>query len=761
MRKFVAALILACAVAPASSQQADVLVRSGATAQTRPVDGRAQTMVWGQVRSEDTGLPLRYAVVELITHGLHNVAAGTDSNGVYVLRNVPSGRRLLRVTHIDHAPNEIEILVVAEKQHNIDFDLEFRPVRLSAVLAEGARGLPSAIDTVSIQTPDLGQAAVRALEGSAGVAELGMRDAARDVPGHEPVDPEDVLYVRGGAADLKLVLLNGAPVYAPFHIGGLIHALDADVLRSANMYVGGAPARYDGGLSYVMDMETRSGRNVTPHGELGLDMLSGRALLEGPLGDDVALLLSTRAVHGGGPPALLGADFPYGYGDALGRADIGAGPDHVVTLTGFWNHERVDLDSIGTRPQSARWGNRAGSLRYRGHIAGHEVLGTAAFGRFRTLLPLGGIRPLMSEGAALRARFGVDIERPFAGGRFFWGGSYEQIAFEYRAYEQGLSRDKPIVSSRAEGDVAGMYGEAAYSVVPRVRIRGGLRADLFTGLSSIQLAPRLAATVLLTDHASLTLSGGQYRQYVRAPDRSASSIGVVPDSASSSVLTVAEATHLVLGLAQNFGEGIRLGLDGYFKEFQGLQADDDARTHSSGIDLWLRRNTGTVTGWLGYSLSWVWTVREKDRDANSFRGRHLVNAGVAGPIVGRGLFDVRVSYGAGLPYTAIPEPEVAAPAFALMGGETTTAAAAMAGRDGARSLPSEPNAPYMRLDAQVSRPFNGSVRSFDFEFVPYVRVINALNRRDAIFYHYSSDAGRAEPLADLPIVPVFGLEWKF
>jgi hypothetical protein len=156
----------------------------------------------------------------------------------------------------------------------------------------------------------------------------------------------------------------------------------------------------------------------------------------------------------------------------------------------------------------------------------------------------------------------------------------------------------------------------------------------------------------------------------------------------------------------------------------------------------------------------VWTVEEDNRDANSFRGRHLVNAGVAGPVVGRGLFDVRVSYGAGLPYTAIPEPEIASPAFAVLGGAASSKTG-MAGGASGSSLPSAPNEPYIRVDAKVSRPIHGSVRDFDFEFVPYVRVINALNRRDAIFYHYSAGAGRAEPLADLPVLPVLGLEWKF
>lgn len=757
MRIPAAALILACSVAPLPAQQVDVVAQGGATATTRAARTSPQTMVWGQVRSEKSGAPLRYAIVELVsTSG--SVSAATDSNGVYVLRNVPPGRRLLRVTHIDHAPNEIEVIVLAEKQHVIDFDLEFRPLRLASVTAEGARGLPAAMDTVSLRTSDLGPATVRVLESTPGVAELGLQDAAAEVPGRPPSDPEDVLYVRGGSTDLKLVLLNGAPVYAPFHIGGLINAMDANVLRSANLYMGGAPARYDGGLSYVMEMETRSARNAVPHGELGIDMLSGRALLEGPVGENFSVIVGTRSVHGHGPRSLMKAVFPYAYGDAVGRADIVLGPQHVLTATAFWNHERVDLDSMANRPQAATWGNHAGSLRYRSRVGLTELMSTAAVGRFRTLLPLGGIRPLSAEGTAMRTRLNLDMERPIAGGRFFWGGSFERMSFEYRAYEQSVGRDSSIVSSRAEGDVAGLYGEAAYTLAPRVSVRGGLRADMFSTEQSVHLAPRFAATLLVTDRVSLTMSGGRYRQYVRAPERSLSSIGIVPDSSAGSVLSVAEATHLVLGLAQDFGEGIRLGLDGYFKEYEGLEPSRDSKTHSSGVDLWLRRNAGTLTGWLGYSLSWVWTVEEDRRAANSFRGRHLINAGLAGPVVGRGTFDLRVSYGAGLPYTAIPEPEVASPVFSRAGAEESTTMYAAA--DGG-ALPTEPSAPYVRVDAQISRPFNGSVGEFDFQIMPYVRVINALNRRDAIFYHYTPDGGRAEPLADLPVLPVFGFEWKF
>ncbi|CAN5692256.1 hypothetical protein BH23GEM9_BH23GEM9_21080 [soil metagenome] len=746
-------LVFAAAAAPAASQQMNGGVPTAAAQASR-----SNATVWGQVRSEQTGAPLRYAVVEVVSRSLAPMNAVTDSSGVYVLRDVPAGRRLLRATHIDHAPHEVELLVVADKQQPLDFDLEFRPLRLSAVTAEGARGLPSALDTMSLAPPDLGPASARVLESTPGVAELGLVDAARDVPGHEPVDPSDVLYVRGSAADLKLVLLNGAPVYAPFHVGGLIHALDADVLRSATLYLGGAPARYDGGLSYVMELETRSGRETGLHGRFGLDLLSGRGRLEGPVGDRATLLTAGRLVHGKGTQSWI-EPFPYSYGDGLGRLDVDLGHGHVLTTTGFWNREEVRLDTIGGSRQEGAWGNNAGSARYRGAWGETEVQGTVALTRFRTSLPLGGIRPLVTEGTARRGRLALDFEQAFVGGRFFWGGSLDRVDFEYRAIPQGKHRDSAVVQARAHGDVAGVYGEAGFTLLPRVRMRGGFRADVFSLYDGVRFTPRLSTTVLLTNSATLTLTGGQYRQYVRAPERSLVFLGSIPDSTAGPPLAVAEATHVVLGLAQDLGEGIRLGLEGFYKEFTGLHASPDRKTEASGVDLWVRRNTGTVTGWLGYSLAWVWSVEpDGPRPAQTFSGRHLLSAGAVGPLIGNGIFDLRVSYGAGLPFTAVPEPPAATPSFDVGFG---TMAFSRAGGPDSPVLPTEPQDPYIRVDAQISRSWAANWGSFAFEVTPYLKVINALNRRDAIFYQYNRAAGRAEPLAGLPFMPIIGAEWTF
>jgi hypothetical protein len=41
-------------------------------------------------------------------------------------------------------------------------------------------------------------------------------------------------------------------------------------------------------------------------------------------------------------------------------------------------------------------------------------------------------------------------------------------------------------------------------------------------------------------------------------------------------------------------------------------------------------------------------------------------------------------------------------------------------------------------------------------------VLNALNRRDGIFYYYDRGAGaEARALAGLPVLPIVGLDWRF
>ena len=680
-----------------------------------------------------------------------------------MLRNVPPGWHIIRAQHIDHAPHEIEILVTSGKEILYDFTLDLRPVKLPPVETHGV-GMTLGRDTMAATLPSLGPASVRALESTPGVAELGLAEIAREIPGQDPPDASDVLYVRGGAADLKLVLLDGAPVYAPFHLGGLINPIDQDLVHSATLYLGGAPARYDGGLSYVMDLETRAGRYNSDHASLSADMLGARGSMEGPIFNHVSYLVGGRAVHGLGAERFTGGNFPYLYADGIARMDMDFGKYGRITTTGFWNRESVRLDSLSGYKSQAVWGNSAGSARYRGSIAGSNADITVGLGKFRTQLPVGGVRPLMTDGVARRLRIGVNLDREIGEVHLFYGVQYDRLGYEYLAWPRPrtINDDTLVLAATGAGEVAGTYVDAAWQAAPRLRLRGGLRADVFSIDPRARFAPRASATIVLTDRASLTIAAGSYRQYVRPSGQNLQLIGTVrPDSTETKPLNVASASHFVLSLDQDLGAGVQLGIEGFYKNFEGLPSPDGDHTESSGLDLWVRRAAGRVTGWLGYSLAWVWSAEADAANHRAFAGRHLISAGVSGEVWNQGRIDVRVAYGAGLPYTAIPEPETT-PVFSLSaradGPETQIRLDTQV-----PSLPTSPNDPYFRLDVQVARTFVTDVHGFAFELTPYFKVLNALDRRDALFYHFDRNAQSpdARPLAPLPILPILGLEWRF
>jgi hypothetical protein len=220
---------------------------------------------------------------------------------------------------------------------------------------------------------------------------------------------------------------------------------------------------------------------------------------------------------------------------------------------------------------------------------------------------------------------------------------------------------------------------------------------------------------------------------------------------------VGDASHFTIGLHQELDAGVRLGVEGFFKTFGGVPAPAASEARASGMDLWVRRETGSIQGWLGYSLSWVWSLPSAGGTADRFDGRQLVNAGVSGAVGRWANLDLRLAYGAGLPFTAIGLD--AAEAQNMPGA--VPRGATLAATD-TPPLPEAPTDPYLRLDLGISRTFAPSWGRVPVEITPYVKMMNALNRRDAIFYRYDRSGDSApHPLAALPVLPLLGVQWKF
>lgn len=753
-----------------------VLATSTASAQDT-----TRGVIHGRVQSEPSGLPVVSAVVEA-DDGRENVLVMADSTGAYRLR-VGAGRQTLRVRHLDHVPTEMEVLVPPGGALDLDVMLRHRPIVLPALNVRPP--MDPRADSIPVSRPEFALTIGRRATEDGGMAET-LTPGLTPIPG-ETGGVGEALYVRGSAANLQLVLLDGAPVYAPFHMGGLIESFEPEVVGSAELYLGGAPARYDGGLSYVMDLESRSGGSGHAAGGT-VDMVSATARLEGPLLGGARYLASGRTVHGASFAQLEREPFPYEFRDGLLRLDLPL-PEGGISMTVFSNQEGVRVDTVGAGDGFATWGNLAGSLRYGGRFEGADVEMTLAGGRFDAGIPLrnrGRLFQLTSR--ADRVRAGLDFSRQDGDLRIRYGASFERTWLEHEAVQPETYQR--LVFAEQSASTAGGYLEGEWQSGSRLVLRGGVRADAFSLGGVAALAPRGSATWLMTDRAALTLAGGRYHQYIRVPRslRSSPLRNYADSMRVATHLAVGGATHLSLALDQELSPEVRLGLEGFYKRFDGLPdprpiPDSTYTAHNSGVDVWVRRTSGRVTGWLGYSLGWAWSSSDSDAVQNPgdgedssarFTGRQTLSAGMRGAVWRRTVLAVRFAYGGGLPS------RVDIANRALDGGSLPTPES-NSNVDLDTDAPLRGNASFLRLDAEVSRTWQPRLAGRRTQVTPYLRVINALENRDGLFYRYFDDgegaAGVPNAIADsagtkpgsdvlravttMPLVPVLGVTWKF
>lgn len=739
------------------------------------VDGSASNAVEGIVRGRDgeRARPIAGAIVELRT-GAGTRLAATDAGGRYRFVRAGPGEARLRVRAMGYGAMEVEVRIPRGGTITLDLELESQPVVLAPVRVSGSGAGPTG-EAVPADGAQRGQLALRRLESAPGLAEPGLAALLQEHAGRPDDEPSAALLIRGAATEGKLVLLDGSPVYAPFHIGGLVPGFDTDLLGSTRFHIGGAPARYDGGLSYIMDLRTRAPRGDRLRSTGAADGLGARATVEGAPTSGVRVLAGGRALHGLQSRVVDGAAPPYGYADGLLRADLDLAPSHGLTATLFRNRESVRLDAVPRMvpdwsdgepaPATARWGSAAVGTAYRGGWSGTAVELGGSASRYEASLPFQLSAPYLASAHLDRIRWHADLTRPWADGALQYGLSVDRhdVAFRVAPLEAG-GGERPVVG-QTRGWALAAYLEGNRPVAEELVFRAGLRGERFAGDGRVRIAPRISLAWLISESATLTVAAGRFHEYRSDPGlRSEAELRQAAERETwRPTLSVATASHVVVALAQEVSSTVRLDLDGFVKRFHGEDPDRPG-IHTSGVELRAVREGDRFDAWLGYSLAWAWSARGI-QPSSEFVGRHLIAAGVEGRVADRAVLAFTLEYGAGLPTTSIPLAVSEADAYQAGGvlstGRSVEALAAPGG-EGAPLLAAGVPEDFLRLDLEAYWTLNPRWRGRTIELRPYLRVLNALSRRDALFYHldpWRDDEVR--PLAERALLPLVGLEWRF
>ena len=100
--------------------------------------------------------------------------------------------------------------------------------------------------------------------------------------------------VRGGSPDQNMVLLDGMPIYATSHLGGLSSVFIQKTIKNANLYKGAIPARFGGKLSSVLDVRLKDGNRQKTQRAISFNLENINGFIEGPISRNTSIVVNAR-----------------------------------------------------------------------------------------------------------------------------------------------------------------------------------------------------------------------------------------------------------------------------------------------------------------------------------------------------------------------------------------------------------------------------------------------------------------------------------
>lgn len=104
-------------------------------------------------------------------------------------------------------------------------------------------------------------------------------------------------FVRGGRNDQNLILLDGVPVYNPWHLFGLFSAFNTEAIDRVELTKGIFPAQYGSRLSSVLDIELQKGDTRNGAGYLTISPISASFSYGKPINQKTSVLVSGRRTY--------------------------------------------------------------------------------------------------------------------------------------------------------------------------------------------------------------------------------------------------------------------------------------------------------------------------------------------------------------------------------------------------------------------------------------------------------------------------------
>ena len=522
-------------------------------------------VVQGFVRAASDGSALQGAnVVVLDTTGAIQEAAAADANGFYQIAQLDPGRYHFRATFVGYQAYQDTIRLAPGERRTITLALESSAQQLGEVVVEGRKPVEEAeaglrkirsADIETIPTPGPGSDLSSYLRGLPSVTTTGDRGGR--------------LYVRGGTPAQNLVLVDGIPLYKPFHIIGFYSAFPGDMVSSTDFYAGGFGAEYMGRISSVLDVSLRPGNTEDYEASFGGGPFLASLQLEGPLkqGSSSLLVNARHSLIEQTGPSLIGQDAPYEFYDVTAKIHTQA-ESSQCSFVGMRTYDRGRIDP--NRASSFRWNNSAlgGQCLIFGDSSAQVLDVNFGTTRFKNAV-------LSTDGtersaSTWRIYTNFDLTQPA-----LWG-NLLRWSVKVRADKYKFGLQEPFLGVRTENQfllTTSTHLGAELSWNDRVTVNPSVGVQFPISLGGTSIEPRVHLSYRPggSNRMKLTAAGGLYRQYLVGitDERDAGSTfqALVPTPFQDRPL---QAVHAVLGWDQQLWQDLRVSVEGWYKNLKDL-----------------------------------------------------------------------------------------------------------------------------------------------------------------------------------------------
>jgi len=603
--------------------------------------------VSGLVKDASTGETLIGASVKI--KEIPQAGIATNSYGFYSI-SAPQGTYTLIVTYIGY--ETVSQPVTLSQSLTLDIALSEKNELKEVVISSNKP------NNDNVTSPQMGTEKLNMAQINNVPVIFGEKDILKTItlmPGIKSAGEGNTgFYVRGGAPDQNLILLDEAPVYNASHLLGFFSTFNSDAIKDVTIFKGGMPAEYGGRLSSVLDIKMLDGNNKGYTVEGGLGLISSRIKVEGPIVQDKgSFMISARRTYldlflKASKDTTISGSSIYFY-DLNAKANYHFDDKNTIYLSGYFGKDVLGLkNTFGTN-----WGNSTGTIRFN-HVFNNKLFSNTSliFSNYNyTVQSFETNDDFKATSQITDLNFKEDLQ--------YSASNSHTIKFGVNVLHHDIAPSNitsSLSSSIGDKSVEQRYGleNAAYlsddwRASDKLTILYGLRlsdmmllgpgtfntydagGNILTSATYgagavvknyINLEPRFSASYQLNDENSIKASYNRNTQNIHLLNNSTSITPTLLYVQSDNNIKPEIADQVSTGWFKNFKDNTyEFSAEIYYKWLQNqIDYKDGAQlianqnvesqlTYGSGraygLELFLKKKYGDFNGWIGYTLSRV------------------------------------------------------------------------------------------------------------------------------------------------------------